>query len=283
MKKNRLGRLGRLAVVSALVVSLAVPSAAFAAAPKKDEVKYLGSGKVEVEFDEDVDYKNVKVVVKDAKGNKVKSSIYYKDDDELRFKANKYKAGATYSFTISGVREEYTSSYGKVSGKYTVPKKLSNVKVEDINYLGSGKVEVEFDEDVDYKNAKVTVKDTSGKRYTATILSKNDDELRFKIKSYKSNKTYNFTISGIKEENQSKYRKAVGKVKIPKASKLITRAEAKNIALKDAGLKASQVWDLEVEKDDGRWEVNFETSNYEYEYEISKYGKILYRDKEWND
>lgn len=280
MKKNRLGR---LAVVSALVASLAIPSAAFATAPQKEDVDYLGSGKVEVEFASDVDYKNAKVVVKDANGNKVSASIYYKDDDELRFKAAKYKAGATYSFTISGVREEYTSSYGKVSGKYTVPKKLSNVKIEDINYLGSGKVEVEFDDEVDYKNVKVSVKDSSGKSYTANVLSKNDDELRFKIKNYKSNKTYKFTISGIKEEDQSKYRKAVGQVKIPKASSVITRAEAKSIALKDAGLSASQVWDLDVEKDDGRWEVSFETSSYEYEYKISVYGKILYKDKEWND
>lgn len=280
MKKNRLGR---LAVVSALVASLAIPSAAFASAPQKEDVDYLGSGKVEVEFAEDVDYKNAKVVVKDADGKKVSASIYYKDDDELRFKAKKYKAGATYRFTISGVREEGTSSYGKVSGKYTVPKKLSNVKIDEINYLGSGKVEVEFDDEVDYKNVKVSVKDSSGKSYTANVLSKNDDELKFKIKNYKSNKTYHFTISGIKEEDQSKYRKAVGQVKIPKVSAVINKADAKAIALKDAGLSASQVRDLDVEKDDGKWEVSFETSKYEYEYEISKYGKILNKDKERND
>lgn len=60
----------------------------------------------------------------------------------------------------------------------------------------------------------------------------------------------------------------------------ITAKEAKKIALKDAGLKESQVKNLEVEKDkdDGVviYEVEFEKGSTEYEYKINaKTGKIL--------
>lgn len=280
MIKKYLKRIAMFAFVATLAFGIGGIDSQ-AKAPKKDDVNYLGSGKVEVEFEDEVDYKNVKVTVKDTSGKKYTTSIVKKDDDEIIFRVKKYVSGKSYNYTISGVREEGTSSYGKVTGKFTIA--LSKVKVEDINYLGSGKVEVEFDDEVDYKNAKVTVKDSSGKSYTATITSKDDDELRFKVKNYKTNKTYKFTITGIKEEDQSKYRKATGSFKIPKAQTVITKARAKAIALADAGVKASQVYDFEIEKDDGKWEIEFETKNYEYEYTISKYGKILDKEKDRAD
>ena len=37
--------------------------------------------------------------------------------------------------------------------------------VDSVEYKGSGKVEVEFYEDVSYKNTRVTVKDSSGRNY----------------------------------------------------------------------------------------------------------------------
>ena len=66
----------------------------------------------------------------------------------------------------------------------------------------------------------------------------------------------------------------------PDENKMIALAKAKEIALKDAGLKASQVTFVKamVEKDDGRWiyDVEFYTSDREYDYQIGAYsGKIL--------
>ena len=65
----------------------------------------------------------------------------------------------------------------------------------------------------------------------------------------------------------------------------ISRDEAKNIALKHAGLSASQVRDLEVEldRDDGKlhYDVDFEADGYDYDYEIdATTGKILRSQKE---
>lgn len=68
-------------------------------------------------------------------------------------------------------------------------------------------------------------------------------------------------------------------------SKYISRTEARDIALKHAGLSTSQVRDLEVEldKDDGKvhYDVDFEADGYDYDYEIdAESGKILKSRKE---
>lgn len=68
----------------------------------------------------------------------------------------------------------------------------------------------------------------------------------------------------------------------------ITKEEAAAIALKDAGFTADQVTRLHVEFDwdDGRpeYDVDFRQGGYEYDYEIhAETGKILSRDKEWDD
>ena len=68
----------------------------------------------------------------------------------------------------------------------------------------------------------------------------------------------------------------------------ITKDEAIAIALKDAGLTKDQVKGLraEFDYDDGRpeYDVDFRQGGYEYDYEIhAETGKILSRDKEWDD
>ena len=72
------------------------------------------------------------------------------------------------------------------------------------------------------------------------------------------------------------------------APELLTGDEAIAIALKDAGLSRDQVSRLEAEfdRDDGRpeYDVSFRQGSYEYDYEIhAETGKILSRDKEWDD
>lgn len=67
--------------------------------------------------------------------------------------------------------------------------------------------------------------------------------------------------------------------------KELTAAEARDIALKHANLKKTDVRDLEVEldKDDGKkhFDVSFEKDGYDYEYEIdAATGKILKSEKE---
>ena len=74
----------------------------------------------------------------------------------------------------------------------------------------------------------------------------------------------------------------------PAEKALLTKDEARDIALKHAGLSAADVSRLRVEfdYDDGRpeYDVDFRHGNYEYDYEIhAETGKIITSDKDWDD
>ena len=61
----------------------------------------------------------------------------------------------------------------------------------------------------------------------------------------------------------------------------ISAEKALSIALNHAGVTDAR--DRDVEWDDGRWEVSFESGRTEYEYDISADGTILHWEKEIDD
>ena len=92
-------------------------------------------------------------------------------------------------------------------------------RIEEVSYEGNGKVEVEFDRAVQYKNLKITVTDTSKKKYKVRILEKDDDELEFQIVKYKKGKKYNFKIKSVRYKKYRVYKTVKGSVKIPKTTR----------------------------------------------------------------
>ena len=120
MKKKRTGRiLAALALALSLICTLPLP--ALAAPPRLEEVEYRGNGIVEVEFLKKVSYKDAKVTVTGDDGKICRVSVTAKDKDDLTFKIRDYQEGASYTFTISGVRRKGTKKYGSVSGTVTIP------------------------------------------------------------------------------------------------------------------------------------------------------------------
>lgn len=175
-----------------------------------------------------------------------------------------------------------------------IPAFASAPRLEKAKYEGSGKVDVDFTRDVYYKHSKVTVKDSKGKTYKAVITNRDDDDLDFRIKNFKTARTYYFTIKGVKVRGTSSYGTVKGTVKIPSVKSTISRTKALSIAKKHAANKwgASGFYDVDADRDTYRginvWEVDFSTysrgGEYEYEYEISlKTGKILSCHREWDD
>lgn len=170
-------------------------------------------------------------------------------------------------------------------------------KKEEVKYIGSGKVEVEFYGDVSWKGTpKVTVKDASGKVYKTAIVSYDDDEIKFKIKSYKTGKKYTFKISKVRKAGTKKYGTVKGSVSVPKKSNAISKEKAKKIALDHAekkyGINRSEIYDYDIEKDTYKgnpdWEIEFEAykngKRYSYEYKIHRNtGKILHYHHELDD
>lgn len=86
-----------------------------------------------------------------------------------------------------------------------VPALAVSSLIKKVEYEGNGEVEVEFASRVQYNDAKVTVKDSSGKTYTARITEKDSDDLEFIVSDIESGKTYTFTISGIRKNGEKSY------------------------------------------------------------------------------
>ena len=64
------------------------------------------------------------------------------------------------------------------------------------------------------------------------------------------------------------------------AAQTITLEEAKAIAYAHAGVSESDARDKSYERDDGIYEIDFEHSGFEYDYDISRQGEILKAEKE---
>lgn len=119
-------------------------------------------------------------------------------------------------------------------------------------------------------------------------LDHDNGDVHYDVDFEKDNKDYDYEIHAetgkiLKKEVPAKATPA--STTTTEKPKQITRDEAKNIALKHAGLTAAQVRDLEVEldRDDGtkHYDVSFDADGYDYDYEIhAETGKILKSEKE---
>lgn len=160
---------------------------------------------------------------------------------------------------------------------------------KSIKYEGYGKVELEFRSKVQWKNAKVTVKDSTGKAYSVKILNKDNDEIEFKILQFKQGQKYTCTVSGVRQGRSGSYGKASGSVTIPTTK--VSESKAVSIALNDAVKKYkikkadAKGIDLDISKYRGKkvFEIEFRAKKngrmYEFEYKVDPAtGKILKRE-----
>lgn len=88
--------------------------------PKIKKVKYDRKDKeIEVDFATKVQYKNLKVVVKDASGRKLSVNRVERGDDDLDIRVSGIKAGKKYTVTVSGVRVKGKGNYITLSKAFT--------------------------------------------------------------------------------------------------------------------------------------------------------------------
>ena len=160
---------------------------------------------------------------------------------------------------------------------------------KSIKYEGYGKVELEFRSKVQWKNAKVTVKDSTGKAYSVKILNKDNDEIEFKILQFKQGQKYTCTVSGVRQGRSGSYGKVSGSVTIPTTK--VSESKAVSIALNDAVKKYkikkadAKGIDLDISRYRGKkiFEIEFRAKKngrmYEFEYKVDPAtGKILKRE-----
>ena len=173
------GRCVRISIILSVVVVFlfAAQMKVLAATPKIDNVKNLGNGRIKVEFLGKVNYKNVKVTVKDTAGKKYKERNIKKDSKGIRFNIRKYKTGKTYKITISGVKKKGSRKYGKVTGRCCIPAADSpGISQSQAREIAQGFVSIEgVYVDDNYYSA-------GGGYYEATLLNANKKKELFIIR-----------------------------------------------------------------------------------------------------
>ena len=197
MKKRFISAL----LVLAVMLCMTVP--ALAAAPETCKATYEGRGRVEVDFNTDVQYKNVSVTVRDPAGKKLSARITDKDDDDLDFSVTGLQANTKYSFVISGVRKEHSGAYGTVKGTFRTPKHELGVRKAEYD-KGDKELELKFYGSVQYKNPKVVIRDAAGKTYSCRITDLDNHEMEIFVKGLRSGK-YTVKISGIRLKGSRNY------------------------------------------------------------------------------
>jgi len=201
----------------AAVTKLAVKSAKYDKSDKE----------LEIDFNTKVQYKNLKVTVKDSAGKSYSVKIREKDNDELTVYIKGLAAGKTYTYKISGIRKSGSGSYGSLSGTFKTPAAVTKLAVKSAKYDKSDKeLEIDFNTKVQYKNLKVTVKDSAGKSYSVKIREKDNDELTVYIKGLAAGKTYTYKVSGIRKSGSGSYGSLSGTFKTPAA---VTKAAIKAV------------------------------------------------------
>lgn len=151
------------------------------------------------------------------------------------------------------------------------------------------------DKDIGLEKAKkVVLKDAGLKEKDVTFVTAkvdyDDGRKYYDVEFYYNGMEYDYEISAETGKIIDFDKDFEGKRPAVKEEKKdeITAEEAKEIALKHAGLKKSEVTKLKVERDrdDGivKYEVEFEKGHMEYDYEINaETGKILKAEKDYDD
>lgn len=203
-----------------------------------------------------------KIVLADAKVKESKVKDYDIERDV-------YKTVNSYSieFEVQGVEYDYEVSIK--SGK--ILKKKVEGKVSNADGISVTKVKK-----IAFADAKVSESEVS--------------DLDVDREVYKTVNSYNieFEVDGVEYEYEisRKSGKILNKkTEGEKVSSSISKSKAKSIALKDAGLSASEIKDYDIEADTYKgkavYSIDFEYGNTEYEYEIQRSnGKILNKEVE---
>ena len=196
------------------------------------------------------------------------------DDGQLEYEIEFYVGSTEYDYVISGVdgtilEQDVEQEGGSHTTQPTQPSTGSDIGAEKAKSIA-------------LSHAGFTASQVQRLKVEKDY---DDGRLEYEVEFYAGTTEYDYTISGTDGTilKQDKEEHGGSQTTQPSAGSDIGAEKAKSIALSDAGFTASQVQNLQVEKDndDGRleYEVEFRVNGTEYEYTISAAdGTILERD-----
>ena len=196
------------------------------------------------------------------------------DDGRLEYEIEFYVGTTEYDYVISGVdgtilEQDVEQEGGSHTTQPTQPSTGSDIGAEKAKSIA-------------LSHAGFTASQVQRLKVEKDY---DDGRLEYQVEFYAGTTEYDYTISGTDGTilKQDKEEHGGSQTTQPSAGSDIGAEKAKSIALSDAGFTASQVQNLQVEKDndDGRleYQVEFRVNGTEYEYTISAAdGTILERD-----
>ena len=196
------------------------------------------------------------------------------DDGQLEYEIEFYVGSTEYDYVISGVdgtilEQDVEQEGGSHTTQPTQPSTGSDIGAEKAKSIA-------------LSHAGFTASQVQRLKVEKDY---DDGRLEYEVEFYAGTTEYDYTISGTDGTilKQDKEEHGGSQTTQPSAGSDIGAEKAKSIALSDAGFTASQVQDLQVEKDndDGRleYQVEFQVNGTEYEYTISAAdGTILEKD-----
>ena len=196
------------------------------------------------------------------------------DDGQLEYEIEFYVGSTEYDYVISGVdgtilEQDVEQEGGSHTTQPTQPSTGSDIGAEKAKSIA-------------LSHAGFTASQVQRLKVEKDY---DDGRLEYEVEFYAGTTEYDYTISGTDGTilKQDKEEHGGSQTTQPSAGSDIGAEKAKSIALSHAGFTASQVQDLQVEKDndDGRleYQVEFRVNGTEYEYTISAAdGTILERD-----
>ena len=196
------------------------------------------------------------------------------DDGQLEYEIEFYVGSTEYDYVISGVdgtilEQDVEQEGGSHTTQPTQPSTGSDIGAEKAKSIA-------------LSHAGFTASQVQRLKVEKDY---DDGRLEYEVEFYAGTTEYDYTISGTDGTilKQDKEEHGGSQTTQPSAGSDIGAEKAKSIALSDAGFTASQVQNLQVEKDndDGRleYQVEFRVNGTEYEYTISAAdGTILEKD-----
>ena len=196
------------------------------------------------------------------------------DDGRLEYEIDFYVGTTEYDYVISGVdgtilEQDVEQEGGSHTTQPTQPSTGSDIGAEKAKSIALA-------------HAGFTASQVQRLKVEKDY---DDGRLEYEVEFYAGTTEYDYTISGTDGTilKQDKEEHGGSQTTQPSAGSDIGAEKAKSIALSDAGFTASQVQNLQVEKDndDGRleYQVEFRVNGTEYEYTISAAdGTILEKD-----
>ena len=143
--------------------------------------------------------------------------------------------------------------------------------------------------------AKQIVFDKIGVTESQVVLTKCElDDGKYDIEFTYNNTKYDYEVGAysgqiVKAESKQLYTAptttttTTTKPTTTTTTSFITLDEAKQIVFDSLGITESQTYDRDYEYDDGKYEISFKYNNFEYDYEVSVFGKIIDYDREYDD